>query len=461
MKLDTVHRITGRHMFLTGPGVAIWGKANVVELAQLQQRIAAGLKALGWSADEHKTIVQEHGFVIAMRAPVDQLYTACSLLEWAAGKVDSLALVLAEQEQERNAKWEELYNYARTHCWPVFDDEDGLTIGYGTYAKTWALDQLPEPNPLLAPAEQGGHIPVAYVTGTNGKTTTSRMLAAIAQAAGFTPGMTSSDGVTIGGDWEVKGDWTGPGAARKVLRHPDVDFAVLETARGGLMRRGLVIDNADCAVVTNVSADHLGYWGLHSVDDMARAKLTVCLGVREQGAIVLNADCEVLLQAWNNWPDRPSNRLLLTFSSKNQDGNAYLQEGHLWLSLAGERRPLMKVKDIPLGIAGAAIHNLENAMAAALVAASLGIADPEIAKGLSLLKADPHSSQGRSNLFHCRGAQIFLDFAHNEDGMARVVEMAKRMPAKRRLLVLGQAGADEILILYDRLLRVTCWTSLI
>jgi len=266
-------------------------------------------------------------------------------------------------------------------------------------------------------------------------------MASITDRAGFCYGMTSSDGVVVAGEWEQKGDWTGPGAARHVLRHQAVDYAILETARGGLMRRGLVVSDADCAAVTNVSADHLGYWGLYSIEEMAKAKLTVALGVKQGGAIVLNADNAALVKAWGSWKyRRPDLRVLWFSTQKKKNMNSWLQNGTIFRNYNGESRPILKASDIPLSIGGAAIHNLENAMVAMLLATETGVDDQSIVDGLCSLQPNPLESKGRSNLFHYKGATVFIDFAHNEDGMRRIVQMASRIPSTRCLLVLGQAG---------------------
>ena len=135
---------------------------------------------------------------------------------------------------------------------------------------------------------------VVGITGTNGKTTSTRMTARILQTAGLRPGFTSSDGVVANGVQVERGDWTGPGAARCALRHPDVDIAVLETARGGLLRRGLVVDRCDGALITNIASDHLGEYGVHTESDMAEVKGLVCQAVRPDGRRVLNADDPLL-----------------------------------------------------------------------------------------------------------------------------------------------------------------------
>ena len=442
MKIQTVHRITGKHMLQDSVGAAIW--LDKPPPKEMIERLQQGMVQLGWSQEDYLVHHHAHGCAVVVSSPPDQLYTACELLEWAAGKHDNFNTVLQEQQAERNIKLVELHRHANQNQWPVFTDEDGLTLGYGKHSVTYPLNDLPAISRL--PQETPKRIPVAYITGTNGKTTTARMLAAIMRTSGFTDGLTSSDGVLVRGDWAVKGDWTGPGAARIVLRHPEVDCAILETARGGLMRRGLVIDDADCAAVTNVSADHLGYWGLYSSTDMANAKLTISLGVKRGGVLVLNADNEFLVATWEKWKYRRPDLDVQWFSSKRQGTDLAGCVVDNKVVLFG--REIVSVEQIPLSVGGAAIHNIENAMAAALLAHQMGATDEQIALGLGALTATPDDSHGRTNVFQVRGATVFVDFAHNEDGLRRIVDMAKKIPAKRRLLVIGQAGDRGIELLH-------------
>ena len=173
-------------------------------------------------------------------------------------------------------------------------------------------------------------------------------------------GQTSTDGVRVNGDWVERGDWTGPGAARMILRDQRVDVAILETARGGLMRRGLVIDDVDACAITNVSDDHLGTWGLQTVYDMAVAKLTVALGVKNGGGVLLNADCAILLSAWEDVRSRHPDRdwTVQFFSSQQTEGMTSLCG---WIHHS-ELGPVTKVVDIPLSLGGRAQYNVENAI---------------------------------------------------------------------------------------------------
>jgi len=424
------HRITGRHLFVEETGAVIW-LDSVDRVAEIINRVKQGGEQLGLPVEPR---VYEHskGMAIAIDFPTDLLYTACELLEWASSPELAFEVVLNEYQKEKNLRWRALKSWANERSIPVVEDEDAFTLGLGRYAQSWALDSLPEIADLSAP--DFSSIPCVYITGTNGKTTSSRMLASIVRAANYQDGLTSSDGVLVGGQWVERGDWTGPGAARMVLRHPSVDVAVLETARGGIMRRGLVLSDVEAAAVTNVSDDHLGYWGLHTVDDMARAKLTVALGVQSGGTVVLNADCVPLVKSWKKWGR--TDVKVCWFSSRRQS-DLYVKEDVI---VHCERGEIIHIKEIPLTLLGTALHNVENAMVSIGLSCALGLSTKAIQQGLRSLTATPESSRGRSNWYQLNGADIILDFAHNPDGIKRLVEVGCRWGAKRRTIFLGQAA---------------------
>lgn len=446
-----IHRITGTHAFVTGFGAALWTDVAADDDNQclnIQQKVAHALSELGLT--DHATLSHRRVYeqwVFVLDAPVDLLYTACSILEWAAGLVDKFDDVAREYAAEENLQWRELRRWAFDNRIPCVDDEDGLTLGMGHTSQTWTLDDLPSHDGLVA--SEFARIPAVYITGTNGKTTTSRMLSAICQHdeqfAGV--GQTSTDGVRVNGEWIEKGDWTGPGAARMILRDSRVDVAILETARGGLMRRGLVIDDVEACAITNVSDDHLGTWGLHTVYDMAVAKLTVALGVKTYGGVLLNADCAVLMAAWEAVQARHSNRswTVQLFSSQQKDGMTLFVENG-WI-VHKDLGPIVEVVDIPLSLGGRAQYNVENAMAAIGLAYWMGCSVSSMKDGVCSLVPTVEDSRGRSNWLRYRDADVFVDFAHNPDGIRRVVEMGQQWTAKRKAIVLGQAGDrrdDEI-----------------
>lgn len=408
-------RITGRHLLIDAPGAA----AELERAPDWEVRARALATGLGW---ESALATRHHagGATIALTAPPDQLTTACDLLEAAAGDeplAEALYRLLHAAAAEADPTLREAVRAAladgRRHFW----DDEGFHL-------------VPD------------DLPVVYVTGTNGKTTTTRMLARIAEKSGYVAGQTSSDGVRLGREWLEKGDWTGPGAARALLRDPRLGYAVLETARGGLMRRGLVLDGADAAIVTNVAADHLGEWGLYEVEDMAEAKLVVGRGVRQGGAVVIG-DCAALegavarLQA-----DRPDLRVLRYGVEGPSDAfSGFVADDALWLREDGDAVRLLGIEEVPLGLGGAARHNLANALAAALAARATGISLHAVREGLRSLQPDAEDSLGRANLYRLpSGAAALLDFAHNPDGMRTVAAFAARWPPGGRALLLGCAG---------------------
>ena len=446
-----IHRITGTHAFVTGFGAALWMDVEDdagTQCLAIQQKVADALSKLGLSEQarlSHRRIYDQWVFILD--APVDLLYTACSILEWAAGLVDDFTEVSKEYNGEENLQWRALRKWALDNRVPCVDDEDGLTLGMGHTSQTWPLDSLPGVE-TLNPSDFA-RIPAVYITGTNGKTTTSRMLSAICQHEQRFQGVgqTSTDGVRVNGEWVEKGDWTGPGAARMILRDSRVDVAILETARGGLMRRGLVMDDVEACAVTNVSDDHLGTWGLHTVYDMAVAKLTVTLGVKQGGGVLLNADCAVLMAAWKDVQSRHPQHdwTVQLFSSQQKDGMTLFVENG-WIVHA-DLGPIVQIVDIPLSLGGRAQYNVENAMAAIGLAHWLGCSVSSMKDGVCSLVPTVEDSRGRSNWLRYREADVFVDFAHNPDGIRRVVEMGQQWSAKRKAIVLGQAGDrrdDEI-----------------
>ena len=414
--MPEARRITGPHLLLDQPGAII---ELVGDTKEIVARLNLGLGRLGWPGIP---VLRSHagGTSLGIEAPPDLLYTACALLEWAAG--DTWDAVERERANEENPRLRRLLEQATG---AVFADDDfGFTSGLGKHSRTWPLSNLPDPDTI----ERGLPIPLVFITGTNGKTTTTRMLTRIAVAAGLTPGWTGSDAWGVGLDIEERGDWTGPGAARKVLRHPRVDFAILETARGGLLRRGLVIGGAEVAVVTNVASDHLGEWGVHDLADMARAKLGVALGLRTGGVLVVNTGCEPLREAVVELLVRRPDLRVVGFEDDGRDSFA-LDGGALQWS------------EVPMTYDGTARHNVENAMAAAVAAQSLGLPFAAIRNGLGSFKPTPAESFGRMNRFELpNGATVLVDFGHNPHGVTMVGDTTARWPALRRCLLIGQAG---------------------
>jgi cyanophycin synthetase len=292
---------------------------------------------------------------------------------------------------------------------------------------------------------------VALVTGSNGKTTVVRLLAAMASEAGRVAGITSTEGVSAGDVLLAEGDYSGPSGARLLLRRPDVELAALETARGGLLRRGLSVDRATVAVVTNVTDDHLGEFGIQDLGTLADVKLLVARAVRPGGAVVLNADDPRLRARGERlgvaavWftlePEQPWLARHLASGAR-----AAVSEGGALVLVDGARRtPVARIGDVPMALGGAARHNLANALAAVGAAAVLQLPMDAVSRALRRFGATSGDNPGRANMVELGGVRLVIDYAHNPHGMSAVAGLVTAVPAKRRLVLLGQAGdrSDE------------------
>jgi UDP-N-acetylmuramyl tripeptide synthase len=334
----------------------------------------------------------------------------------------------------------------------------------GEHSRTWPLSALPSsdavPWPLL------GRIPTALVTGSNGKTTTVRTLAAILRAHALRTAHSCTDGLFVGdgGSEHLErlesGDYSGPAGARQLLRRTDVEAAVLETARGGMLRRGLALAEADVAVVTNISADHFGEYGIHSVEDLAAVKLTVARAVAGQGWLVLNADDPLLREqgppaaariAWFHLDTPreddadPASRIA-TLERARTSGTPVCDvfDGHLRLRDRGADIDLGDVVEMPISLGGEARYNIANLAAAALAAHLLGVPASITRNVLANFGRDAADNPGRLQRWRPGGVEVLLDYAHNPEGMTGLLRIAEHLRGSHRLaLLLGQAGNRE------------------
>jgi UDP-N-acetylmuramyl tripeptide synthase len=286
-------------------------------------------------------------------------------------------------------------------------------------------------------------VPKAVVTGSNGKTTTVRLLAAMLNAHGLRSGYSSTDGLFIDGERLDAGDYSGPVGARTVLRDPRVRAAVLETARGGLLRRGLAVDDARVAVVTNVSADHFGEYGIHDLDDIAAVKLVVAKSLAPGGLLVLNADDPALVR---NSPSTGVARIgwfALDFAVARARGlpACGVREGRLMLATVDGQSDLGAVVAMPLTASGSARYNIANIAAASLAAFALDIAPATVASVLSRFGASNADNPGRLQRWTLGGVEVLLDYAHNPDGLRGLLAVAAGLRGHGRMaLLLGHAG---------------------
>ncbi len=298
-------------------------------------------------------------------------------------------------------------------------------------------------------------MPIVAVTGTNGKSTTTRLIAHICSQAGRRVGMTNSDGIFVRGELVEAGDWTGHGGAARVLAEGNLDLAVLETARGGILLRGIGYAANDVSVVTNVSADHLGLQGIDTVDELAEVKGTVVAITRRDGWAVLNADDP---RVWEMRRRTRANRYAFSLESRSGQVEAALDDGGRaavlergWIVLRGAgRRPrrLVEAAALPVTFAGLSRYNIANALAAAAACDALGLTTRQISAGLRSFQLDAVANPGRLNLFERDGTYAIVDFAHNEAGLSGLMEVARAVAAGHAVrMAYGTAGdrTDEIL----------------
>jgi cyanophycin synthetase len=298
---------------------------------------------------------------------------------------------------------------------------------------------------MFGPGDDG-RIPVVAVTGTNGKTTTVRLIAHLMATSGRRVGMTNSDGVYIGDRRIDTGDCSGPRSARNVLFNPDVDAAVFETARGGILREGLGFDRCAVAVVTNIGAgDHLGLNYIHTAEGIARVKRVIVQNVATDGFAVLNAaDPHVAAMALLCpgrilffAPDR-HHPVMATHRAKGQ--RVVYLEGESIVAAEGVMQRRLPLAAIPITHAGTIGFQVENSMAAVGAAWAAGLDWDTIRSGLASFEARQDTAPGRFNLFHVRGATVVADYGHNPDAMRALVAAVDRMPGRRRVLVISGAG---------------------
>ena len=474
---DESRRLTGANLYQGGPAVVLVplgpaaadGAAHGRWIAQ----VVSMCGRLGWPAPLPRVQAHAGGVMLAFAAPARALFTATEVNEWAweraaaahaahaaagftlahAASADAAAHFRARMAAEVSRPLARLAAAAAERDLPWLEDDDTVSIGEGAGSVVFARAALPLA--MDVPWSRLHGVPKVLVSGSNGKTTTTRLLAAMARVAGLTPGLCSTEGVVVGDEVVASGDYAGPAGARVVLRHPAVTVALLETARGGLLRRGLAVRRADVALITNVSADHLGESGIDSVADIAALKLVLAHAVAGAGWLVLNGADETLLRAAVQLP----HAVAVTWALFARDADASIpsvlrqrggstcgaRDGRLVLSLHGTDHDLGAVAAMPLTLGGAAGFNIENLAAAALTAGLLGWPLDAVRGVLLDFGAEPRHNPGRLERHRHRGAVVLVDYAHNPDGLAQLLTVARTLQPRRLALLLGQAGnrSDE------------------
>jgi cyanophycin synthetase len=475
-------RLTGSNRYFACTGAVLEALGFSASAAAAHERwreaVISVCAALGWH--DPQPVVQSHasGTLLAFAAPPDQLFTATEINEWAweqasgifssdvaANRIDVagvpfdqahilgadfvsiVAAFKARAVAESNPALTALRTAAHSRDLPIMVDDSHVSLGAGGGSRTWSPAELPAVENVPWPTLHG--IPVALVTGSNGKTTVVRLLAAILKASGKRTGYSSTEGVMIDGREIDGGDFSGPAGARLVLRDKSVEAAVLETARGGILRRGLATERANVAVITNISADHFGEYGIDNLDDLADVKLTVARTLGVTGTLVLNADdpvllarassqrCKIALFAYDD--ARPS----LVAHRRAGGTTCGVNNGHLMLSHKNERISLGAIADMPLTMNGTAIYNVANISAAVLAATALGIAPKIISAELMRFGSARTDNPGRLERWNLSGVTVVIDYAHNPRGLSLLMKAslnARKNNQGRIGLLLGQAG---------------------
>ena len=311
----------------------------------------------------------------------------------------------------------------------------------------------------LFPPGTPSRIPLITITGTNGKTTVTRLVAHALGSTGKCVGMTTTNGVFVGGRRVVSGDTSGPASARAALVDPAVDVAVLETARGGIVRRGLGYDWSDVAVLTKVTADHLGQDGLHTVDDLYRVKRLVAERVRPGGTLVLNAEDERLARLPRDPKIRGIERRVVFFAldpehhvveqHRAEGGTAFFaRDGWLVEAEGPDERRFLRIEEVPITMGGAATFHVANALAAAAACRAAGLDQAALAEAFRTFRAATHN-EGRANLFRLGEGYAFLDYGHNPDAFQSVCALASHWKAhgRRVTAIVGVPGDRDDAVL--------------
>ena len=468
LRLEDSRRLTGPGLLWDRPGAIAEVEVHGFDLAEVAQRWSQHarkiLDAADWQAQAIITRPHEDGLNLAVSAPMDQLYSAifvvqaawhycaCELLSEAAIPFAQMMRDLrGVMTSELNPELVALQVAAAAHAVDFISDDEELSLGHGCGSQTWSVNALPAPDQVDWPALY--NVPVAMITGTNGKTTCVRLASAVAKAAGKVAGVTSTDFVRVGDDILDEGDYSGPGGARMLLRDQRLQIAFLEVARGGILRRGLALQQAQAALVTNVAEDHLGQYGINTVPALIEAKFSVFRALADGGVLVLNADDQGLVDhaakladavaergRTINWYSLDSTNPAIVAARANGLPCGWLEDDALWYFDGKESQRVMAATDIPITMGGAALYNVHNALAVMCLCIAFALPVEKVREGFSAFHSSPQDNPGRCNEFAIDDARVFVDFAHNPHSIKAVAATMSKLPAQHRLLMLGHAG---------------------
>lgn len=459
-------RLMGSNIYFTETGavldITLFGK-DLKAMPKLLKMWEVELKrimtALNWSGYKTGIRIYSKGFKYAISAPVDLLFCGIYVLrqtwesvynEYKTGKPydmkDILEYIEPEIRNDLNLKYRAICDEARRRSLNVFLEKYDICIGSGKYAYRGDIDDISLRD---IPWDDIKEVPSVMVTGTNGKTTTVRLTAYIARHAGKKVGYCSTDWVMVGDEIVEKGDLSGPTGSLRVMMHPEVELAVLEVARGGLVRRGLIADYMQGATVTNVSEDHLGQDGIENIIDMAESKSLVYDAVKDGGYCIINLDDDEMRKRVFTLPGK---KIMLTQRSltnkdvraclKYADHICYIKNKSFYWKTGVKESVIATFAQTPITINGMAKHNVENAMNAICLSFVLGLTKKQIGNGLKTYQNTAENNRGRANTFRHNGGTIIVDFAHNPAAIGAILNMAHAYlkPGGKLTMLVGNTG---------------------
>ena len=477
LQLDEVRRLTGPNLLWNKPGaivdVFISHGDGVSVVGCWQHWAGVILSEFGWQQDTTYRL-HAQGANMALSAPLDALYTACGLAELAwdccLAEMNNqplpdwqhrLAELRLELAQEVNPALLSLVSSAKENNVTSLCDDDRVSLGMGASVSVWPVVALPKASAVNW--RSFSDIPVAFITGTNGKSTSVRLAAEMAKAAGLVAGVTSTDFIRVGDDIIDHGDYSGPGGARMLLRDPRTDIAFLEVARGGLLRRGLPVERVEAALITNVASDHLGQYGINTLEALAEVKFMVSKGLNKKAVLVVNADNALVVnQALKTaktlcWFSLDENNSLIKQQIESGGRAVFVRSGMLVYHADGRCEDVCSIVDIPMTFNGNALHNVENALGVVGLAKALQLPHDAIKSGLLNFGSNALDNPGRGNRYRVKGCDVIVDFAHNEHSVSAVVSMVNRMPAQKRIVMFSHAGDrsdDDIKSLTEAVIKL-------
>ncbi len=455
--------LTGPNLFFQQTGTVLDVSLPEVAAEQVialwREQVQDLLDAVGWSESAPHVRGYDGGASLGFTAPTDVLYAATELntTAWQAALAQldgkefdreaAVAKLTERLAKEHNPELLRLKDAAERRGVSFFHDGDRATVGLGRGSQSWEVKQLPDPEQVDWSAIHD--VPTVMVTGTNGKSSSIRILAQLVKSAGLIPGLNSTENVQVGEVVLDTGDYSGPGGARMMLKDQRTEIGLLEVARGGLLRRGLGLSRTNAVLITNVTPEHLREYGIDCVGDLIAAKFVVTRALEEDGVLVLNADDAGLVEHAHTHPhpatlcwfsQNPDNPVLREHLAQGGRG-CFTNNGQLIYAVGDQRQALLAVNDIPCTMQGAAIHNISNCLGVVGLAKALNFKTDTVIQGLTSFRSDASDNPGRGNLLDVGGVQVLIDYAHNVHGFEALTHLAKHLSAKRRLVMFGQVGS--------------------